>query len=163
MPEGELDHILQWHRKCRIFVGHASKREADGQTAPWFAQTQRVANSASGMCHSGGGSTLDRKPIEPGAHPSEDQLWKVFACFHHFMQNTTTSSSLGQPSGLERDSAASAASIVDPNVSATVRELNDNAFGFEFLLHNFGSGVLLLIIVVLGEIVKPRLLKRVAK
>ena len=78
MPEGELDHILQGHRKSRIFVGHASKREADGQTAPWLAQTKRVANSAPGMRHSSGGSTLDRKTIEPGAHSSEDQLFKVF-------------------------------------------------------------------------------------
>ena len=63
-----------------------------------------------------------------------------FAGFDPFLQNTSSSSGLAEPGGLERDSAAATTGIVNPDISAIVRNSNTNIIGFESVLHNFGSG-----------------------
>ena len=81
MPKGELHNIFQGHGEPWIFVGHASQSQADREATPWLAQAKGMADSAPRMCHSGGGSTLNRETIEPGAHPSEHKFVVVFCTF----------------------------------------------------------------------------------
>ena len=52
------------------------------------------------------------------------------------MKHSTSSSSLGEPGGLECDSAAATTSIVNTDIPATVRKLNDDVLSLELLLHN---------------------------
>ena len=163
MPEGELHNIFQRHGKSWVLVGHASKRKANRKAAPWFRQPNRVADCAPCVCHSGGGSTLNREAVEPGAYPTENQLLMFFASFDNFLQHTPSSFGLAKPGGLQCDSAAATTSIVNTNTSATVREPNNNAPGFEFLLHNFGSGSVAANNSGFRGDKKTRLLNRVAK
>ena len=92
------------------------------------------------MCHSGGGSTLNRKTIKPGAHPGENKFLELLACLHHFPQDSHSCSGLSEPAGLKGDSSAPTSRKVNTNISAAVGQLHRDAFGLEFVLHNFGSG-----------------------
>ena len=56
------------------------------------------------------------------------------------MKHTTSSSSLGEPGGVECDSAAATTRIVDTNIPATVRKLNDDVLSLELLLDDLGGG-----------------------
>ena len=56
------------------------------------------------------------------------------------MKHSTSSSSLGEPGGLEGDSAAATTSVVNTHIPATVRKLNDDFLSLELLLDDFGGG-----------------------
>ena len=84
--------------------------------------------------------SLDREAVKPGAYPSEHQFFLIVACLDNFLQHTPSNSGLAKPGGLQCDSSASTTSIVDTDVSATVRDPNNEVLGFEFLLSSFVSG-----------------------
>ena len=56
------------------------------------------------------------------------------------MKHTTSSSSLGEPGGLECDSAAATTSVVNTHIPATVRKLNNDVLCLELLLNDLGGG-----------------------
>ena len=56
------------------------------------------------------------------------------------MEHPPTSSRLGKPGGLKGDPAAATSSVVNADIPAAVRKLDNDVLGLELLLHNFGSG-----------------------
>ena len=139
MPEGKFNHIFNGHGQRWVLMRKTSQRKPSGEAAPWFANTEGVADSISGMGDGRRSCSLYSTAIEHGANSSEDKLLEVLASFDHLGKDAPSCLGLGKPVHLESDSSSAPTSKVHAHIPATGRQLDRDALYLEFVLGDLGS------------------------